>query len=207
MGTTWPLTMPPKPGFVDCSLELEHAVAAGGSDFSLKVRSVDWLGRAWRFEGSLPAMPRYLAEPWICFQMSLDGPSGNFWLGDPDGRAPRGKAPPATALLVNGANPAGEDLPFDGGPLSVTELLAVGDYCQVGNSLYKAQKRVDTNGSGAGTITVRPFLREGIADNAPIILFGARGLFKLSPAMRSVRWTSDRMRRYTTAFSAIEDVQ
>ena len=54
MPTTYPLTMPGKPGFTAFS------------------RSFDWGGRWWRADWALPEMPRHLAEEWIAFMRALN---------------------------------------------------------------------------------------------------------------------------------------
>lgn len=202
MPVTYPLTLPGVPGFTSFSMRLVNAVGSSRSPFTGVTRTYDWGGAWWRAEFALPPMRRQVAERWLAVLLSLDGPEGTFWLGDPDGRTPQGRT--LTAPKVNGAGQTGEDLAIKNLTPSTAGALAAGDYLQVGSSLHKLVKPVDSDGSGNGVATLRPELRGSPADSLDLIIAGARGLFRLADV---VDWSTDELAIYGLSVSAIEDVQ
>lgn len=204
MPTTYPLTMPGKPGFTAFSLRLVSAAALSQSEFTGVSRSFDWGGRWWRADWALPEMPRHLAEEWIAFMLALNGAEGNFWLGDPDGRVPRGTT--LTAPRVNGAGQTGESLIVDNLTASQPNALMKGDYVQVNNRLHKLTANAASDGSGNATLTLRPELDTAPADNLDLVIAGARGLFRMLPSAEGHGWDTRELPIYRMSFAAIEDV-
>lgn len=202
MAVTYPLTLPPLPGFSAVAFELVNAVGVSRSPFSGVTRVYDWGGSWWRAEVTLPAMPRRQAERWIAILAALNGPAGTFWLGDPDARTPFGRT--LTAPKVNGAGQTGEDLAVKNLTPSTVEALTAGSPIQIGSSLHRIVTRVDSDGSGNATLTLRPELRGSPADSLDLVIAGPRGLFRLASP---VSWRSDEVAIYGLQFAAIEDVQ
>lgn len=207
MATAYPLLPPPEPAAVQSRLRLRAATALIGGEVSPVQRAYLWAGgERWELEIELPPMKRQLAELWISFLLSLDGPWGTFLLGDPDAKKSLGIY--SGTALVNGANQSGEDLITDG--WAVNQKFTPGDYLQLGNYYGKIVRPATADGSGNATLTLRPrfgmFGRASPADNAAIEYRNPRGLWRLASADQG-QWTADRVSTYGLNFSAIESLE
>ena len=152
-------------------------------------------------------MKRDTAEEWIAFALSLRGRKGTFLAGDPSGRIPRGVG--GGTPLVKGAGQTGSTLLLDGCPISTTNWLKKGDYFQLGTGssarLHKLIENANTNASGEVTLEFVPTLRTSPADNAPLIITNAKGLFRMDS--NTVPWTADGNGQfYSYSFTATEDL-
>jgi hypothetical protein len=109
--------------------------------------------------------------------------------------------------LVKGASQTGGALLFDGAGTGVTNYLRAGDWLQLGTGatvqLHKVLADASSNGSGEVTVDIWPDLRTSPADNAPITVLAAKGLFALPPG-QAAEWNIDEAQIYGIAFSAQE---
>jgi hypothetical protein len=137
---------------------------------------------------TLIALKRDEAQDWSAWLTSLKGYSGTFLLGDPHRATPLGSAASAPGTpLVRGASQSGASLDIDGLPANATGYLKRGDLVQIGTGastqLYELMTDASSNGSGQATLEIWPDLRSAPADNAAVIVTGAKGLFhRSSPA-------------------------
>lgn len=118
------------------------------------------------------------ARAWFAFIASLRGTQGRFYLSPPGQVNHYG-----TALgngAVKGANQTGSSLVTDGWTPNQAELLATGDYFQVGYELKLVTAPVAVDGTGQATIPFTPPLRVSPADNAPIITTNPACVAKLA---------------------------
>lgn len=81
--------------------------------------------------------------------------------------------------LVAGVNQLGTMLAIDGCSNNITDWQKAFDWFGVGNELKIATEDADTNGSGETTLAFRPRLRTAPADNDPVIITAATGVFLL----------------------------
>jgi hypothetical protein len=107
------------------------------------------------------------ARAWFAFIASLRGRTGRFWLSPPGQVTHYGTALGSGA--VKGANQTGSTLVTDGWTPDQAELMAVGDYFQVGYELKLITAVSASNGAGEATLHFTPPLRRSPADNASII--------------------------------------
>ncbi|TAK45266.1 MAG: hypothetical protein EPO27_10630 [Betaproteobacteria bacterium] len=144
-------------------------------------------GEWWMIELRLGAMNRADAEEWLGALLGLNGPEGTFLAGDPLGAAPRGTW--TGSPLVNGASQTGKTLAIDGMAAGATGKR--GDWFQLGSGsstrLHKLTADFTANGSGEATIDFWPRLRASPANNDPLTIANALGIWRL--ATRGVPWT------------------
>lgn len=184
MPVSYPLSMPgPLPFSV--SFGPRSVVAVSESPFTLSQEIQEWQGKAWLAKIVVgPVTGNAAIAPWRAFFVGLDGKKGTFLLGDPIGVAPRGVA--TGTPLVNGAAASGAaTLATDGWTPDTANILRAGDFIQIGSGvatrLHMVQTDASSNGSGQATLDIWPTVRrEGIADNAAIVLNNARGTFRLA---------------------------
>jgi hypothetical protein len=143
---------------------------------------VNRLGKRWRCEVQLPTMTPAVAREWaVDLERGLD--EGVSW------RIRQVSTPTGSpgAVLVNGADQAGDELIVDGGtPGYVAKKGAFFSLTTGGRSyLYKMAQSVQLSGTGAGTLLIEPRLRRIPANNDPIN-FGSpviTGLLSLPPGL------------------------
>ena len=113
------------------------------------------------------------------------GPLGTFLLGDPSHPTPRGAAKdtPGTPV-VKGAGQSGFALLVEGLPVSTTDYLLEGDYFQLASGatakLHMVVEDADSDGFGESTLSIWPPLRSSPADQDPLVVSGAEGVFSLA---------------------------
>jgi len=123
-------------------------------------------------------MGRASADYWQAFIHACRGSSNAFYFRDPKASLPRGSA--LGAPVVSGANQTGYSLVTNGWRAGKSALLQPGDYIQIGVHLYKVLAPVESDSSGAATLSVWPNLRpDAQTDGASIITKNAAGLFRL----------------------------
>lgn len=209
MAITYPLSTPTVKTIANIVLTAKNAVAVATSPFTLSTQVMQHQGSRWEANVTLPPMKRAAAEEWIAFLISLNGQYGTFLLGDPNGATARGSASTAAGTpLVNGASQTGTTLNFDGVPNNATGYLKAGDYIQLGtgsgSQLYKVLADANSNGTGQISVDIWPSLRSSPADNAAVVVSGAKGLFRLSTPDSS--FSIDNAAVYGINFSAIEAI-
>lgn len=209
MAISYPLNLPTSIGVANITLTAANVVATSMSPFTYKQQVVRHTGQAWQADVKVPSVQKDLAEPWITFLMSLNGPTGTFLLGDPSGKNPRGSAATTTGTpVVNGADQTGAELDIDGLPTSTTGYLLAGDYIQLGGGatarLHKVLTDVNTDASGQATLDIWPEITSAPADNSTVVLFNTVGVFRLST--NSAQWSIDSANTYQIGFSALQAI-
>lgn len=206
MAFTFPLSIPSVTSAARIELYANTAVGISTSPFTYSSQRQTYSGQYWELAVTLPNMARANAEEWIAFLLKLNGPQGNFLMGDPLGYTPRGIA--TGTPRVNGANQTGQELITDGWTSSQTGILKAGDYLQIGYRLYKNLQDVNSDGSGNATLDIWPALRESPADDATIVTASTKGLFRLSSTRFPVASLSGHQTApiYSMSFSAVEDI-
>jgi hypothetical protein len=184
---TYPLSLPPTPGWVKVNLVASNVVGLSISPFTLQAQTYQWPGEGWSASVSLPPMTQSTAEAWVTFLVSLRGTLGTFYIGDPLHLAPRGVA--TGTPVVNGAQSAmSTTLATRGWTASVTNIFLAGDYIQLGTGvqqrIYKVLTNANSDGSGDATFDIFPVLREGVSDDQPLTLINPAGTFRLTKDAR-----------------------
>ena len=204
MAISYPLALPTTTGIAKIRISANNVVGVSQSPFTAKQQVYKYTGQFWEAEISLPPMKRSDAEYWISFLLKLNGSYGTFLLGDPNGATARGVA--TGTPLVKGASQTGSELITDGWTTSTTGILKAGDYIQLGSGssakLHKVLDDVNSDSSGNATLTLWPDLRSAPADNAEIVVSGAKGLFRLSTNQQD--WDVNEASIYGMTFPARE---
>ncbi len=185
MAITYPLSLPSGLQFATRNWKRNNVQADVVSPFSGASQVIDFGGQWVTCTLTLIAMHRAEAQDWSGWLASLRGHIGTFLLGDPARRVPLGAAASAPGVpLVKGGGQTGNVLVIDGCGNSVTDYLKRGDLFQLGTGaesrLYEVVKSASSNGSGEVTLDIWPDLRGAPADNAPLAVSDAKGLFHLS---------------------------
>lgn len=201
MTISYPLSPPASPSIKRLQLYEVSAVSVSRSPFTFNTQVQAHQGQMWGAQVTLPQMSRSSAEAWHAFLLSLNGPFGTFTLYDPLARTPQGAA--SGAPLVNGASQTGQTLITDGWNPSVTGILKAGDYIQLGQSLYKVLKDVDSDGSGNATLDIFPRLRTPPGDNTLILTDTCKGIFRLFDSTVPI-FGVDELQAYDVSFHCIE---
>lgn len=177
MAITYPIDWPH--GLRPRSIEwkAENSVVYTESPFSKKLKIYDFGGKRWRATVTLPVMELANARRWIAWFLSLNGIEGTFYLKPSLESAPTGSA--LGTPLVKGGSQTGQSLETDGWDANQSQALKAGDWIQVGSFLYRTLRDVAVDGSGNATIDIWPNLRSSPSDNAPVIIYDTKGLFRL----------------------------
>lgn len=158
-----------------------NVVGASASPWTLQQQVFAHQGQAWSAEVSYPVKKRADAEPVLAALLSLNGPAGTFYLGDPLGQSPRGST--LGTPLVDGAGQSGQLLATKGWTASASGVLLAGDYIQLGSGetqrLYKVTADVDADGAGLADLPIWPRLRESPSDGAALTTSACEGVFNL----------------------------
>ena len=207
MAETYPLAFPTQTGIAQVQLVASDTVSVTESPFTRSQQVVRHAGARWSATINIPPVKRSDAEYWNSFLLRLRGQFGTFLVGDPNAATPRGSASSAAGTpVVNGASQTGNNLNIDGLPASATGYLKAGDYIQLGTGatsrLYKVLEDVNSNGSGQATLNLWPDLRSSPANDATVVVSGAKGLFRL--AQNDASWSISNDGFYAITFSAVE---
>lgn len=194
MSISYPLSLPTSIGIAQITLSANNAVAISQSPFTFQQQVFQHPGQRWTASVSIPAIQRDLAEPWIAFLLSLNGPVGTFLLGDPNGKAPRGTA---TSATITGS--AGSSSPS----ISMTGTLLAGDYLQIGSGATARLHKVLVDRSGTGTIEIWPALRSSVT-SATVTLTNTVGRFRLQGSEQT--FSIDDSSKYGISFDCVEAV-
>lgn len=198
---TYPLSLPATE-FKSLSMQLVRAVAVSESPFSFVQQSYEHSGAKWQATVTLPPMNRADAGAWQAFFIELRGMRGTFLLGDPVGATPLGTA---TAATANGAASAGANtLVVDG--MGNAKTLLKGTYIQLGSGatsrLHMLVADTTSDGSGNGTLTFEPALKDAVSDNATVTLTNPKGVFRLS--QNEIGWEISDASKYGFTFACVE---
>lgn len=207
MSTPPLLSLPSSSCIASVVMTLTRAVGVTQSPFTFEEQSYRWPGEMWSMEFALPPIVnRAVAAEWKSFALKLEGQYGRFLMGDPSARLPAGSG--AGTPLVNGINQTGNTLVTDGWTPNQQGALLPGDYIQLGtgasSKLHMVTNTVNSDGAGNATLEFVPALRTSPADNAPIVISDAKGVFKLTN--NSFSWQVSPGGIYRISFSAQEVV-
>jgi hypothetical protein len=194
LAISYPLTLPTSIGIANITLSANNAVAISQSPFTFQQQIVQHAGKRWTASVSIPPVRRDLAEPWIAFLLSLNGPVGTFLLGDPNGKEPRGTSSSATLTGT-----AGSSSPT----ITKTGTLLAGDYIQLGSGATATLHKVLDDKSGSGTIEIWPALRSSVT-GATVTLTNTVGRFRLSSNQQS--FSINEASIYGISFDCIEAI-
>lgn len=192
MALSYPLT-PPSP-FRASKLMLSgtSAISRNFSPFTFQVQQYNWPGQAWAGSVECPPMVRADAEEVIGFLLAAQ--RGTFYFQDYANPTSRGGI--AGTLTVSSATANSSTLGVSG---VTSGGFAVGDWIQIGTSLYKVIFLNQNN-----TVEVFPVLRSSYAVGTSIIYTNAKGIFRL--AETKTEWSIELAKIYGVSFSIAEDV-
>lgn len=191
MALSYPLT-PPSP-FRASKLMLSgtSAIARNFSPFTFQVQQYNWPGQAWAGSVECPPMVRADAEEVIGFLLAAQ--RGTFYFQDYANPTARGSV--TGTLTVASATANSTTLGISG----ATGTFAVGDWLQIGTSLYKV---ILVNSSSS--VELFPVLRSSYAAGTAITYSNAKGVFRL--AELKTEWSIELAKIYGLSFSIAEDV-
>ena len=192
----------------DVVMSMERVSAISVSPFTKEEQIAEWPGEQWIINFNLNLMTeREIASQWIAFGLKLKGRRNRFLFGDPSGKKPQGVA--TGTPVVDGANQVGDVLATTGWTPSVTGILKVGDYIQIGTGMSARLKfvtdDVSSDASGNALIPIASSLNSLTSplDGASIITNNPRGVFRLVDDTWSWNATPE---RYDVSFRAVEVV-
>lgn len=155
------------------------------SPFTLADQAFLWPGEQWSVDFMLPPLTKKddIAD-WKVFGIKLQGSYGQFYMGDPSAKLPRGVA--AGSPVVDGvlSIAQGNDLYTRGWAHSVTNIMRAGDMIQVGiglqSRLHMVMDDADSDASGKALLNVKPALRYAPNDGTVLSVNDAKGLFYMT---------------------------
>jgi len=208
MAITYPLSLPTTIGIAEIELRANNVVGVSQSPFTYKQQVVQHQGQRWEASVSIPPVRKDLAEEWIAFLISLKGPVGTFYLGDPNMATPRGTISAGALVTLASAASAGDEtvaLTKSGGP-EKSNVLLPGDYIQIGTdssrTLHKVLNTVDWDANGAGTADIWPHIRGTVASGTSVVHQSTTGKFRLTSGLTS--WSINNASIYGISFDAVE---
>ena len=208
MAITYPLSLPTTIGIGEIDLRANNVVGVSQSPFTYKQQVVQHQGQRWEASVSIPPVRKDLAEEWIAFLISLKGPVGTFYLGDPNMATPRGTILSGTTVTLDSAAAAGDEtvaLTKGAGPAKSNVFLP-GDYIQIGTgsgrTLHKVLNTVDWDANGDGTADIWPHIRGTVASGTSVVHQSTTGKFRLTSGLTS--WSINNASTYGISFDAVE---
>jgi hypothetical protein len=202
----YPITLPSTLGPQEFTLALENVAGENDSPFDLSDQVFLWPGDMFTADATWPPMLLVQAEPLISALAMLLGKYGTFLMGDYNRPTPQG--PMTGAPVVNGENLSGSNqLLVRGAIASVANWAAAGDYIQVTavgglQRIHKVLANATSSSGGLVTLSIRPSIREALADGVTIVTANCQGTFRL--ASNETPWKIDKDKVYTVSFKARE---
>jgi hypothetical protein len=191
MAISYPLT-PPSPFRISkLTLSGMSATSRNVSPFTFQTQQYNWPGQAWMGSVECPPMTRAAAEEVIGFLLAAQ--RGTFYFQDYANTSARGNV--TGTLTVSSATANTSTLGISG----ATGTFAVGDWLQIGTSLYKV---VQVNSSSS--VDLFPVLRSSYAGGTAITYSNAKGVFRLAESR--TEWSIELASIYGITFSIAEDV-
>jgi hypothetical protein len=191
MAITYPLT-PPSPFRISkLTLSGMSATSRNVSPFTFQTQQYNWPGQAWMGSVECPPMTRAAAEEVIGFLLAAQ--RGTFYFQDYANTSVRGNV--TGTLTVSSATANTSTLGISG----ATGTFAVGDWLQIGTSLYKV---VQVNSSSS--VDLFPVLRSSYTGGTSITYSNAKGVFRLAESR--TEWSIELASIYGITFSIAEDV-
>lgn len=189
-------TAPTDIGFAQITFSATNAVATSQSPFTYKQQVVQHVGQAWKASVTIPPVRRDLAEPWIAFLLSLQGPVHTFLLGDPNCTEPRGTATNSSMTATGGVDASSVTLTISDGT-----TLKAGDYIQLGTASTSKLHKVLTDVSATGVVDIWPNLKDTYSA-AAVTVDNAKGVFRLASNVQE--WQIGDSSTYGISFEANE---
>ena len=207
MAITYPLSLPTTIGIGEIELRANNVVGVSQSPFTYKQQVVQHQGQRWEASVSIPPVRKDLAEEWIAFLISLKGPVGTFYLGDPNMATPRGAVGSSdTITLASGTSAGNETVDLNKGSSAISGFLLPGDYIQIDTdadrTLHKVLNTVDLDASGNGTADIWPHVRGTVAQGTTVVHQSTTGKFRLTSGLTS--WSINNASTYGISFDAVE---
>jgi hypothetical protein len=167
------------------------ATSRNVSPFTFQTQQYNWPGQAWMGSVECPPMTRAAAEEVIGFLLAAQ--RGTFYFQDYANTSVRGNV--TGTLTVSSATANTSTLGISG----ATGTFAVGDWLQIGTSLYKV---VQVNSSSS--VDLFPVLRSSYTGGTSITYSNAKGVFRLAESR--TEWSIELASIYGITFSIAEDV-
>ena len=162
-------TFPSSPAPRDVAISTnQNTIVTTTASGRRQARQID--GQKFRLRLRFPVMSRSEFAPILAFIMKQRSQMESFQYTPPTIDDAQGSA--STVISVAGAISAGvTTCSIDGMGNSLMGVLKAGDFFRFTGQakVYMCVVDVDSNGSGAGTLTFEPPLRANVADNAVII--------------------------------------
>lgn len=189
MTISFPLALPTARGLARITFADRVVVGMSESPFSLGQQIYEHQGDGWAATLEFTEMERADAEEWIGWRLSLGGPVGTFYLGDPVNTSVRGTW---VSPVVSGAHAAG---------VKTLRIIGVdgrtwkrGDWFSLGSGsatyLHKVvQDGVQVGSPSVAEVEIWPRLRAALSGGEALDLTSPKGVFRL--ASTSGRWTLD----------------
>jgi len=172
------------------TIEISQAdlVRESVSPYTKKGQFLDYGVGWWEITITIPPVPRRQGgQAWFAFLTKLAGRRGTFQCPILNHTVPLGEAAENPGVpRVNGAGQDASFLDVDGLPANTHGYLDEGDLIQVGTRLYAVTRRCDSGMDGSARIHIWPNTEGDHADNTPIIVSNAMGLFRLKDNVRSI---------------------
>lgn len=204
---TYPLSFPSITPAA-ATFRITRSTSSSVSPFTFRQQVYQFGGERWEGTVEFPPLTRAQAAEVQAFLLEMQGQYGTFLYGDPNYLVEGARGLASGSPLVMGAGQTGNSLIVDGLANNLTGWLLKGDYIQLGTGadarLYQTYQDVNTNGSGQATIPLFPNLRSSPADNAAVVVSGAKGVFRL--ASPSAEWQVGEANIYSLNFGFIEAI-
>lgn len=205
---TYPLSFPSGLVPSSASFGLSRATSSTISPYTFNQQVYKFSGERWEGSVTFPPMTQESVGELQAFFLEMQGQFGTFLYGDPNYLVKGARGIASGSPLVNGAGQTGNTLNVDGLGASIVGWLKKGDYIQLGSGsssrLHQSATDVDTNGSGQATITLYPAIRTSPADNAAVVVNGAKGVFRL--ASNVSEWAISEGNFYDVSFGFVEAI-
>lgn len=188
-------------------MTMTNAVGSNASPFTYEEQTFKWPGQIWSIDFTLPDLvSQRTASEWVAFGLKLEGSWGRFLMGDPARKQPMGVA--TGTPLVMGAGQEGGTLLVDGFTPDTPNILMKGDYIQLGSGLsarlHCMVEDANSDAMGRAVLQFQPEMRYSPADNLPVIVRNAKGVFKMQS--NSFSWRVRPRKIYNMNFKAVEVV-
>lgn len=191
------VTIPTTPGPADIEIGMNDAVASVLSPFTRTEQVQAWPGGDyWDATITLPPLTRAQAASWRGFLAELSGRQYVMQLGDATASGPLGTvrgAPVVDSTNLSNNLPMTKSLVTRGWAASAFRLLLPGDQFQIGYRLHMVTEVLNSDSTGAATVSIWPSLREQPGDGTALVLRSPKGLFRLAQNRRVSNWSPTRL--------------
>jgi hypothetical protein len=207
---SFPLSIPSGLKVTNSTFNLNDIVEVSESPFSFSEQVAEYSASRWEGSVTLRLMNRSQVAEIQAFLLKLRGRYGTFLYGDPDYLALGARGTASGTPLVNGSGFTQGDttIAIDGFTASESNVLRAGDYIQFGTGenarLHFVTEDTNSDGSGNASVSFMPALKDDLSDNDPVVITGAKGVFRLTDNVRG--WSSDKSSVYSVSFSFTEVV-